>query len=136
MNRFDFQRLSDVRQREAETLLSAGEPAGAYYLMGYAVECALKACIARATQEFDFPEKERVNQSYSHDLTKLLQLAGLDAALRTASDNDLVRHWTVVKDWKETSRYTVTIDMETATDMCRAAIDPESGVLRWLRQNW
>jgi len=136
MNRSDFQRLSDVRQREAETLLSAGEPAGAYYLMGYAVECALKACIAKATQEFDFPEKERVNQSYSHDLTKLLQLAGLDAALRSASDINLDRHWTVIKDWKETSRYAATIDMKAATDICRAANDPESGVLPWLRQNW
>jgi HEPN domain-containing protein len=30
-------------------LLEAGLYAGAYYLAGYAVECALKACIAKKT---------------------------------------------------------------------------------------
>ena len=46
MNRADFQRLADVRIDEAGVLLAAGRWSGAYYLAGYAVECALKACIA------------------------------------------------------------------------------------------
>jgi hypothetical protein len=47
MNRNDFQKISRLRVKEAKALLDNGYPAGAYYLMGYAVECALKACIAK-----------------------------------------------------------------------------------------
>lgn len=50
MFRKDFQDLAMVRVREAEMLLAAGLFDGAYYLAGLAVECALKACIAKATQ--------------------------------------------------------------------------------------
>jgi hypothetical protein len=41
MNRTTFQRISEIRRREALVLLTAGEYPGAYYLVGYAVECAL-----------------------------------------------------------------------------------------------
>src|SRR5262249_10273775 len=56
MTRADLQQLSRLRRREARVLLDAGHSAGAYYLVGYAVECALKACIARSTRRYDFPE--------------------------------------------------------------------------------
>jgi hypothetical protein len=39
MNRSDFQQLSDVRQREAETLLSAGEPAGTRAILRFLRFC-------------------------------------------------------------------------------------------------
>ena len=55
MNRNDFQKISRLRVKEAKALLDNGYPAGAYYLMGYAVECALKACIAKQTKRYDFP---------------------------------------------------------------------------------
>jgi hypothetical protein len=63
MNRTDFQQLAELRLREAEALLAAGLPDGAYHLAGYSVECALKACIAKRTQLHDFPEKKLVNDS-------------------------------------------------------------------------
>jgi len=49
MNRNDFQQLADVRIDEAVVLLDQGKYDGAYYLAGYAVECSLKACIAKLT---------------------------------------------------------------------------------------
>ena len=69
MNRAGFQHLAELRLREAEALLAAGLPDGAYYLAGYSVECALKACIAKRTREHDFPEKES-KDFYIHDLDK------------------------------------------------------------------
>lgn len=47
MNRSDFQDLAQIRLAEAAALLQAERFDGAYYLAGYAVECALKACIAK-----------------------------------------------------------------------------------------
>ena len=68
MNRKDFQELSELRLKEANALLGAGFPEGAYYLAAYAVECALKACIARETQRHAFPDKKIVDASYTHNL--------------------------------------------------------------------
>jgi HEPN domain-containing protein len=77
MNRIDFQEIAELRLQESRALLVAGLPEGAYYLAGYAVECALKSCIAKKTREHDFPEKKLVNDSHTHDIGKLLQLAEL-----------------------------------------------------------
>lgn len=55
MNRREFRELTTLRLAEARALLDAGLPDGAYYLAGYAVECALKACISRQTRQHDFP---------------------------------------------------------------------------------
>ena len=51
MNRGDLQLLANIRLDEAKALLAASLPAGAYYLAGYAVECGLKACIAKLTNQ-------------------------------------------------------------------------------------
>src|SRR5205807_5441492 len=57
MNRADFHKLTEIRMREAKVLLDRKCDEGAYYLAGYAVECALKACIAKKTLAHDFPPK-------------------------------------------------------------------------------
>jgi len=78
VNRADFQKLSRLRIKEAKALLDGGLYSGAYYLAGYAVECALKACIAKLTKEHDFPDREVVNKSWSHRLSQLVEVAGLE----------------------------------------------------------
>ena len=65
MNRSVLQRLSQLRIDEAKALLAGGFPAGAYYLAGYAIECAFKACVAKRVQQYDFPDKAKVLQSYT-----------------------------------------------------------------------
>ena len=47
LSRKELQALSGIRLREARALARLGMNDGAYYLAGYAVECALKACIAK-----------------------------------------------------------------------------------------
>lgn len=58
MNRYDLQKLAVLRVKEGKVLLDNKCYEGAYYLLGYAIECALKACIAKQTKKFDFPEKK------------------------------------------------------------------------------
>ena len=77
MNRATFQRISVIRRREASALLTAGQYHGAYYLAGYAVECALKACVAKQVRRYDFPDRKLANEVYTHDLEKLMKLSGL-----------------------------------------------------------
>ena len=98
MNRADFQQLAELRLREAKALLASGFPDGAYYLAGYAIECALKACIAKRTQEHDFPDKKLVNESHTHNLTELMRLAELNSELKLAMQADVKfeNRWTTV----------------------------------------
>jgi HEPN domain-containing protein len=138
MNRADLQALSRLRRREARALLRSGLAAGSYYLTGYAVECALKACIAAETKRFDFPDKRRAVDSYTHDLSVLLRMAGLQLKLDEAvkTNHVLDRNWAVVKDWKETSRYDRTIGMNKARALYKSATARRNGVLAWLRPHW
>ena len=138
MNRSDFQQLAQVRVTEGKPLLDAGQYPGAYYMLGYAVECAIKACIARKTNLYDFPPKRKVIEDiYSHDLNKLLSQAGLEQTFQQARQTDpvLEGNWTIVKDWSEKSRYDIAISLSTANDFYSAITLPANGVLPWL-MNW
>lgn len=130
--------LSRVRRREARVLMDAGLPAGSYYLAGYAVECALKAGIASSVQQFDFPDKAFANNCFTHDLSQLMKLAGLEKTFDADAQASpaLARNWAIVKDWRETIRYERTIEMKTARAMYRAITARRVGVLAWLRQHW
>ena len=138
MNRKELQELSRIRVREARCLLRTGFPAGAYYLVGYAVECALKACVAKQIKKHDFPDKKLVADSYTHDLVKLLSLSGLKADLEneTSTNQSLERNWAVVKDWSEETRYSVTISKNKAQDLFNACQSQPNGILRWLKTRW
>jgi len=137
VNRSDFQKLAEIRVQDARILLDAGRFDGAYYLVGYAVECALKACIAKQVKEFDFPDRKIVKDSYVHDLNQLLQLSGVGHL----HDEELKKNpafddcWAVVKDWKEDSRYT-SVPEKTARNMFAAVTDAQNGILTWLMNHW
>jgi hypothetical protein len=137
MNRSDLHKLSDVRIREAKILFDAGEYSGAYYLAGYAVECALKACIAKATQQHDFPDKDRASNSFQHNPGALLNVAGLksDLQIRSAVESDFKAKWDMVNNWSERSRYVIK-SRSDADDMIKAVTDSQTGVLQWIKQRW
>jgi HEPN domain-containing protein len=107
VNRADLQRLARDRISNARVLLAAHHWPAAYYLAGYAVECALKACIAKLMKSEEFPDRTFAEKCWTHNLTQLLGLAGLkdafDAAI--AADPDLLVKWEIVRDWNEVSRY-------------------------------
>lgn len=138
MNRQELQEISKLRRKEAAALLKANHSAGAYYLLGYSVECALKACIAKQTKRHDFPDKDLATKAHVHNLEQLLKLAGLARDLETdmKANNTLELNWAVVKDWKELSRYTTAISAADARDLYLACTARKNGVLSWIRAKW
>lgn len=138
MNRFDLQKMAEERVADATALLEARRFQAAYYLCGYAIEFALKACIARKIREFDFPDRKLANDSYVHDLTKLLKVAGIDGLLQEEEgrNHDFATNWAIVKDWSEASRYNVSIGPAKASVFFIAVTDESNGVLSWLKQWW
>jgi HEPN domain-containing protein len=137
MKRNDLRALATLRLREARLLFRNRHWDGAYYLAGYAVELAIKACIARRTERFDFPDKDHANNSWSHDWLKLLRTAALEEALRQEEMRDelFLLNWKIVQGWKVESRYNRNGERE-ATDLIAAIEDRRHGVLRWLKQHW
>ena len=119
-------------------LLAQGKYDGAYYLAGYAVECGLKACIARLTSQDDYPPKPKsIHDYYSHEIEKLVKTAGLTAQrdADAAADPDLEANWGVVKDWTEESRYERKTQAQ-AQQLIAAITDAAHGVLPWIRRRW
>jgi HEPN domain-containing protein len=138
MNRQELQDLSELRLREARSLFMAGLPDGAYYLAGYSVECALKACIAKRTKEHDFPEKpELVRKLYVHKLTELMVLSQLAPLLEVTirANPSLKVQWSIVQRWSEESRYE-RMDTASAEAVLKAIEDGSEGILSWIRQHW
>jgi hypothetical protein len=138
MNRNDFQQLADVRIDEAAVLLAQRKYDGAYYLAGYAVECGLTACIAKLSNQFDFPPKPKsINDYYSHDIDKLVTTAALtnQRYADAAADSVLKANWEFVKDWNEESRYQRKSQNE-AQQLFATITDAAHGVLPWIRQRW
>jgi HEPN domain-containing protein len=136
MNRSDFQRLAKVRLREAKLLLVANAPDGAYYLAGYAVEFALKACIAKSVQQHDFPDKVRANRSHTHNVRELIGVAGLkDAFEEAVRQYEFSRRWDIMIQWNEESRY-----REYSADDAQALIEAienrNYGILQWLKKHY
>lgn len=119
-------------------LLIAGRYAGAYYLTGYAVECALKACIAKQIKRHDFPDKKLIMDAHTHDLEKLVRLAGLRQELERAFQRNsaLELNWTVTRDWSETKRYDENVSAARAKDLYSACVARRHGVLTWIKQRW
>jgi hypothetical protein len=134
--RKEFQGLAKLRADEATILAHNGKQQGAYYLAGLAIECALKACIAKKTKRHQFPfGHDYVNKVYQHNLEGLLKVAELERKLddEMRTNPGFAKKWNVVKEWDVERRYDVTglkgSDMVTAV----AAHD---GVLRWIKQHW
>ncbi|MFW6170426.1 MAG: DNA-binding protein [Planctomycetota bacterium] len=137
LTRGDLQKLAQIRLDDALLLHQAGRSSSAYYLAGYAVELALKACISRLIVADIIPEKGFINAVYTHKLDDLPSTAGLKRGFDRASreDFELATNWGVACQWSESSRYEFW-DLESSAAMPWAIRDPEHGVFRWVKQHW
>jgi hypothetical protein len=102
------------------------------------VECALKACIAKLTRIHDFPDKSFATSVHTHNLEMLAKHAGIFAALQNTFKihRELEVNWTVVKDWSESDRYSITITDAEAKDFYSACTSRGNGILPWIRKHW
>jgi HEPN domain-containing protein len=138
VTRADFQALADVRLAEAKALLDLGMWDGAYYLAGYAVEIAPKACIIKWLMATDaFPEKRFSESCYTHNIGDLLKLAGLkpDWDATAPADPLLLGNWGVAGAWSEHKRYHRITETE-ARDLYDAVANAHHGVLQWIKARW
>ena len=75
--------------------------------------------------------------SYTHDLKKLIKIAGLQTNLETQilSDASFASNWATIKDWGPESRYRTFTDNE-ARDFIESITHNNTGILKWIKQYW
>jgi HEPN domain-containing protein len=130
--------LAEERLLDAKALLDLGRWGGAYYLVGYAMELALKACIIKWLMRTDaFPVRDFSKDCYTHDLERLVGIARLDGArkIATKADSQLEASWTLVRDWSEEKRYHL-INQAEAEAFFNAVADSAHGVFSWIKTQW
>ncbi len=132
-------RLSDERIDDAKALLAASRWSGAYYLMGYALECALKSCVLAyvARTGIIFEDKKFAEKCWTHDLETLVKQADLtiERGLAIATNAPLGTNWLIAKDWSEASRYRLATRQQ-AEELFNAITDTNEGVLQWVKNHW
>ena len=137
LSKNDLEKLAHVRLEDSQLLLDADRSSSAYYLAGYSVELALKACISKLIQPNVIPEKAFVNAIYTHKLDNLLSIAGLlpqfNASAKT--DTQFAAYWAVTSKWTEESRYEFW-DPIAATTLLGAIREPKHGVFQWVKKQW
>lgn len=139
MNREELQQLSHDRLLDASALIAASRWSGAYYLAGYAVECALKAAILRFVDRTGviFEDKKFAEKCWTHDLDFLVKMADLEVARGNAinANPQLGTNWLIAKDWNELFRYRNS-SQNQAQSLYNAVSDRTNGVLQWITQYW
>src|SRR5215211_722436 len=128
--RLTLQRLAIAKVEDARLLLENGRYSNAYYLYGYGIEIALKACIARHVSAETIPDKPILTRFLTHKISDLVGLAGLSKDLqeRRSREREFDIRWAVVTEWSEESRYDV-IEAVPASFMQDAVENPVHGVM-------
>ena len=101
----DLRRLARARLKDAEALAAAKRFDGAVYMVGYAIEIALKARIAKTLHWKEFPLKEEEFKGFGsfkvHKLPVLLKLSGREEHIKTKFLSD----WSPIAAWDPETRY-------------------------------
>jgi hypothetical protein len=137
MHKKEIESLSELRIRDAKVLLETKSWSAAYYLSGYSIELALKACISKQFSAETIPDKSFVIDVFSHEYGKLIGLAGLQQALNSKlkADRAFAANWGICKEWSPNSRY-ATWEESDARVLYSAITNEQDGVLSWIKKHW
>lgn len=139
MDATGWQQFADERVLDAKALLDAGRWACAYYVAGYVVECALKACVLKYVTESGiiFDDPKFAVGCRTHNLVDLVKLAQLDEPFGIArgANPQLNNFWVTVQKWTEESRYKPWTQAQ-AEELYEAITNNPDGVLLWIKTRW
>jgi HEPN domain-containing protein len=139
VNRQDLRQLAQDRLQDAAALLAVGRWPGAYYLVGYAVECGLKACIMAHVEATGaiFQDKKFAERCWTHNLEVLVVQANLKPALDAlaGANANFSGNWGTANDWEERSRYQQKTQAEAQALYDAISSNPD-GVFQWIQNHW
>lgn len=132
--RQDLLLLAEHWLESARALFQAQLAGAAYHAGGLALECVLKAKIAKDIVAEEFPDKNLAARAWNHDPSNLLALGDLVRVLDQASA-DVQANWATVKDWSIESRYNLAVNVVTVGAFLDALDNSQDGILVWLRNH-
>ncbi|MEX2139284.1 MAG: HEPN domain-containing protein [Pirellulales bacterium] len=101
----DLLRIARARLADAEVLLERKRYDGAVYIVGYAIEAALKARTCKTLKWIGFPETRKDFENFTsfrtHNLGVLLTLSGREQTIKDRYLSD----WSNVATWEPERRY-------------------------------
>jgi hypothetical protein len=139
VNRTEARKFAEAWVLDAKTLLDAGRWHAAYYLVGYSVECGLKACVLAHIDNTGiiFQDKKYAEKCFTHDIEVLVKAANLEEArgLAIQSNPALGVNWQILKDWSVDIRYQEKDELD-ARRLYDAVTDATNGALPWIKVRW
>jgi hypothetical protein len=137
LTKSDLEKLAVLRLEDAVFLQQCSRCSSAYYLAGYSLELAIKACIAKLIQPNTIPDKAFINAIYTHRFEVLLGVAGLKSTFESEIKTNaaLAAHWAIANNWTEESRYAFW-DPFAAGSLLQSISDPTNGVFQWVKKHW
>jgi len=137
VNRVTLRNLAKQRLKAAKILFTAGDFDTAGYLIGYVVECGLKAMICKRLNLTEYPDTGRYTDVFaSHVLDRLLVLSGYSSEIELTKNPNLFDNWSkLTKDWKPEIRYTQGVySGSVIAEKIEALENPANGLLPWFKK--
>jgi HEPN domain-containing protein len=111
----EFEAVARERIDDAKALRDTGRFAGAVYMCGYAVECALKASICRHQQWQEYRLDPDYRLMKTHSFEFLVSFCGRELDIR----QKLMTEWILLREWGPEWRY-LTAPITDPDDMINA----------------
>jgi hypothetical protein len=140
----DLRLITKKRLSTTEILIKAEEWECAVYIMGYVLECGLKAVICKKLNLFEYPDKEKdpISSFFkTHQFDRLLVLSGLRYIFSDKGPIDAYRNWSeftieYIGDWTSMRYSTRQWDEQKVKNLYTNLTDPNSGILTILKKKW
>lgn len=131
LNLEGFRELQKRFFDDARELERAGKYQLAYYLGGYATECAIKAVICKKIPAHAYPPKNTSSTHYVHDIEMLLRTAKLKETLEASKEEKLQVAFQLVKEWEPNVRYEIT---KKSAKVCQDFLEAVEVFTKWLEK--
>jgi len=139
IDRQTLRSVSLAKLKAAKILFNSRDFDTAGYLLGYVVECALKASVCKRLNLNQYPDTGRHKDVFaSHDFDRLLILSGHAKEIDLSVNPDLFQNWSILtKDWKPETRYNENVyNDHVVKDKIIALEDRSNGFLSWIKRKW
>ncbi len=93
----ELRKIAKARLKSAETLMSVNDWHGAAYMLGYVLECALKAATCKVLHLVTYPENtknDKINSYFmTHRFEQLLIVSGLENIFSSRGPKEAWENW-------------------------------------------
>jgi hypothetical protein len=144
----ELKKIAKARLKSAETLMAAKDWHGAGYMLGYALECALKAVTCKTLNLVTYPENhknDKINLYFmTHRFEQLLIVSGLENIFSSRGPQEAWENWSDFTleypgEWPSMRYDSKTVWDEIKVErLYKCLMKPKSGILKIIerRKKW